>query len=137
MQGALLSSCQGLCGPRGAPAEGPGQFYCPDAFQSMKDTVGSEGGVLGKGAKTGGEDQSLSWGSRVCVCVCESTDCLPSPPPPPVLSRPVLSLEEPQGRPVHLPEIHTPGPDAYLPPISKVLQKHCMRHTHWCPLTVF
>lgn len=29
----------------GAPTEGPGQFYCPDTFQPMKNTVGSEGGV--------------------------------------------------------------------------------------------
>lgn len=49
MQGALLSSCQGLCGPRGGPTEEPGQFYCPDAFQSMRDMEGGEGGVLGKG----------------------------------------------------------------------------------------
>ncbi|CAB1451018.1 unnamed protein product [Pleuronectes platessa] len=38
----------GLCGPGGPPAEGPGQFYCPVAFQSMKDTEGDEGGVLSR-----------------------------------------------------------------------------------------
>lgn len=90
VQGALLSSCQGLCGPRGAPAEGPGQFYCPDAFQSMKDIAGSEGGVLGKGAKTGG-DQSLSWGSRVCVCDCREHRL------PPLSSRLVPSCPVPWG----------------------------------------
>lgn len=115
VQGALLSSCQGLCGPRGAPAEGPGQFYCPDAFQSMRDMVGSEGGVLGKGGSRREEISLWFEGTRSCVrgVTAESTDCLPSSPP--ALSRPILSLEEPQGRQMHLPEIHTPGPDAYLP----------------------
>lgn len=89
VQGALLSSCQGLCGPRGAPAEGPGQFYCPDAFHSMKDTVGR---VLGRGAKTGG-DQPLSWRSRVCVCVTAeiASPLLPLLLPCPVLSCPLRS----------------------------------------------
>ena len=54
MQGALLSSCQGLCGPGGPPAEGPGQFYCPVAFQSMKDMEGDEGGVLSRWVRRGG-----------------------------------------------------------------------------------
>lgn len=71
------------CGPRGAPSKGPGQFYCPNTFQPMKDMVER---VLG--AETGG-GQSLSWGSRVYVCV---TAQIASPllllPPCPVLSCP-------------------------------------------------
>lgn len=106
-----MSSCQDLCGPRGPPAEVLGHFYCPNAFQSMKDTVGSEGGVVGfRWSKMGG-DQFLNWGSGEHR-----------------LSRPILHLKEPQGRQMHLPEIHTSGPDAYLP-ISKVLQNHSMCHT--------
>ncbi|KAK2897548.1 hypothetical protein Q8A73_013928 [Channa argus] len=50
-----------------------------------------------------------------------STDCLPTLPPPPALSHPVLSLEEPQGKQMHLPEIHTSGPDAYLPHLQDPL----------------
>lgn len=59
----------------------------------------------------------------------ESTDCLSSSPP--ALSRPVLSLEEPQGRQMHLPEIHTQEPDAYLPPSPRFYRNTaCGTHTH-------
>lgn len=82
--------------------------------------------MKGAGGKTGG-DQPLSWGSRVCVCVCVC-ECLPSPSPP-ALSRPVLSLEELQGRQKHLPEIHTPGPDAYLPHLQGFTETLHVPHT--------
>lgn len=128
VQGALLSSCQGLCGPRGAPAKGPGQFYCPDAFQSMKDIVGSEGGGVGKRGPrrvgislwAGDLEFVRGWLQRAQIA---SPLLLLHP------SCPVLSLEELQGRRMHLPEIHTPQGQTPISPISKVLQKHCICHT--------
>lgn len=79
----------------------------------------------GRGFKTGGARLEL-------VCVTAEI-ALHSPP---AFSRSILSLEEPQGRQMHLPEIHTPG-QTPIYPISTVLQKHCMCHAHWCPLTHF
>lgn len=79
----------------------PGQFYCPAAFQSNKPTVRR---VFWQG--WGGH----GWSSGLNV----TADCHRSSP---ALSRSVLPLEEPRGRQMHLPEIHTLGPDAYsLPP---------------------
>lgn len=135
VQGALLSSCQGLCGARGTPAQGLGQFYCPDAFQSMKDMVGSEGGVLGRGAKTGG-DESLSWISSLCVWLQKEHRLHPFSSSS---SRLVPSYPVPWGAAgqANAPAWN-PHPRArrLSPPISTVLQKHCMCHTHWCPLTL-
>lgn len=54
----------------------------------------------------------------------------------PASSRSVLPLVEPQGRQMHLPEIHTPGPDAYLPTPSPRFYINAACATHWCPFTL-
>lgn len=54
----------------------------------------------------------------------------------PASSRSVLPLVEPQGRQMHLPEIHTPGPDAYLPTPSPRFYRNAACATHWCPFTL-
>lgn len=67
------------------------------------------------------------WGLSVAAdCQCFS----------PASSRSVLPLEEPQGRQMHLPEIHTPGPDAYLPTPSPRFYRNAACATHWCPFTL-
>lgn len=54
----------------------------------------------------------------------------------PASSRSVLPLVEPQGRQMHLPEIHTPGPDAYLPTPSPRFYRNAVCATHWGPFTL-
>lgn len=66
----LVRACVGPAWSGWTPAEGPGQFYCPSTFQSMKDMVGSEGR---RGSGQGGQDgwgTAFEWGSGVCVCYC-------------------------------------------------------------------
>lgn len=101
----------------------PGQFYCPAAFQSKKPTVRR---VFGRG--WGGH----GWGSGSNV----AADCHRSSP---ALSRSVLPPQEPRGRQMHLPEIHTPGPDAYPPPPrppSSRFYRNAACATHRCPFTL-
>lgn len=132
VQGALLSSCQGLCGPRGAPAERTRTVLLscriPVNEGYGKEGVGWVGGWVGGGGWGGGGSRRVELSLEfVCVvCVCDCRDCLNSPP---ALSRPILSLEEPQGRQMHLPEIHTPGPDAYLPHLQGFTETLHVPHT--------
>lgn len=102
---SLVRTC---VGPGGHQPKGPGQFYCPVAFQPMKDMVSR---VLGRGL---GVFQD-GWSSVLILCMCRVCDCKDCRHSPPTLSRSVLSVTEPQGRQTHLPEIQTLGPDAYLP----------------------
>lgn len=101
-----------LLGGAHQPKE-PGQFYCPAAFQSKKPTVRR---VSGRG--WGGH----GWRSGLNV----TADCHRSSP---ALSRSVLPLEKPRGRQMHLPEIHTPGPDAYPPQLQGFTEMLHVPHT--------
>lgn len=82
----------------GHQPKAPGQFHCPAEFQSKN--YGKKGVQRGVGWIRVGP------GSVTADCHRFS----------PASSRSVLPLVEPQGRQMHLPEIHTPRPDAYLPP---------------------
>lgn len=92
----------------------------------VNEGYGKEGvgwGGVGGGFKTGGAVFSLCvW----CVWLQRLHSTLHSPP---ALSRSILSLEEPQGRQMHLPEIHTPGPDAYLPHLQSFTEILHVPHT--------
>lgn len=103
VQGALLSSCQGLCGPRGAPAE---RTRTPLLSRHIPfdEGYGMEG-VMWGWLKTDGSQ------SQNCVCVWDCRDGLHSPA---ALSCPTLLLKEAQRGQMHLPEIHTLGSDDYL-----------------------
>lgn len=106
-----VRACVGL--GRGHQPKEPGQFYCPVAFQSKKPMVRR---VFGRG--WGGH----GWSSGLNV----TADCHRSSP---ALSRSVLPLEEPRGRQMHLPEIHTLGPDAYPPHLQGFTEMLHVPHT--------
>lgn len=74
VQGALLSSCQGLCGPWGGghQPKAPGQFYCPAAFQSKKASVRR---VFGRGWGGYGRGSGLSV-TAAPLLPCPVVSCL-------------------------------------------------------------
>lgn len=89
------------------------------------------------GAKTGG-NQTLSWGTRGCVwCNCRKHRLSPLSSSYPLLVPfcPVPWGAAGQSKCTCLKS--TPQGQTPISPISKILQKHCMCHTHWCLLTLF
>lgn len=114
MQGALLSSCQGLCGPwAGAPAKRTGTVLLSCCIP-VKEAYGKEGVWQGVG-----------W-TRVELgleCDCRL---------PPLFSCLVPFCPASRGaagQQMHLPEIHTLGPDAYPPHLQGFTEMLHVPHT--------